>query len=153
MPHVTYDYTVPRALSAAVQTVPPSIKMPLYLHLPEPSQNYQDAVSSISQDFNASWVSVTEMTGDTEEERGGMSFNSRNLFPSNSTPQGKEWGWKHGPQEDNLNFQFHQLYHTSETSEDEEVTAEKEADLGQYPFIAYLVNHLQYNTRLMGIGW
>ncbi|XP_029139035.1 ADAMTS-like protein 2 [Protobothrops mucrosquamatus] len=129
MPHVTYDYTVPRALSAAVQTVPPSIKMPLYLHLPEPSQNYQDAVSSISQDFNASWVSVTEMTDDTEEEHGGMSFNSRNLFPSNSTPQGKEWGWKHGPQEDNLNFQFHQLYHTSETSEDEEVTAEKEADL------------------------
>uniref|UniRef100_A0A670Y762 PLAC domain-containing protein n=1 Tax=Pseudonaja textilis TaxID=8673 RepID=A0A670Y762_PSETE len=133
MPHVTYDYTVPRALSPVVQTVPPSIKMPLYLHLPEPSQNYQDAVSSISQDFNASWVSVTEMTDETEEEPGGMSFNSQNFFTNNSTPQGKEWGWKHGAQEENLSFQFQQLYHTRETSED--LTADKEADLGQYPFI------------------
>lgn len=127
MPHVTYDYTVPRALSPAVQTVPPSIKMPLYLHLPEPSQNYQDAVSSISQDFNASWASVTEMTDDTEEEPGGMSFNSQNFFLNTSTPQGKEWDWKHEAQEENLSFQFQQLY---ETNEDEEVTADKEADLG-----------------------
>ncbi|XP_015284634.1 PREDICTED: ADAMTS-like protein 2 [Gekko japonicus] len=58
MPYVTYDYTVPRTRSPALQTVPPAIKMPLYLRLPEPSHNHQDAIPSISQDFNATWISL-----------------------------------------------------------------------------------------------
>nr|XP_056700675.1 ADAMTS-like protein 2 [Euleptes europaea] len=132
MPHVTYDYTVPRTLSPALQTIPPVIKMPLYLRLPDPSHN-QDAVPSISQDFNATWIPLApDDLGERfsqGEERGGMAFGSQNLFPSNSTTPGWDWGWKHGDEGESFSFQVQRLYHTNGADEAEEVGVGRETDL------------------------
>uniref|UniRef100_A0A8D2JEU5 PLAC domain-containing protein n=1 Tax=Varanus komodoensis TaxID=61221 RepID=A0A8D2JEU5_VARKO len=58
MPHVTYDYTVPRMLSPALQTASPASQVPLYLHLREPSHGRQKAMPSVAQGLNATWDSL-----------------------------------------------------------------------------------------------
>ncbi|XP_062973184.1 ADAMTS-like protein 2 [Elgaria multicarinata webbii] len=131
MPHVTYDYTVPRALSTALHTVPPAVKRPLYLHLPEPSHNRQDVMPSISQDFNATWISLApEDIGDRfpqEKEHGGMAFNSQNYFLGNSSAQRK--GWKHEAEEERFHFHVRRVYHTNGAGEGEEVAVGGETDM------------------------
>lgn len=132
MPHVTYDYTVPRSLSTALQTVAPAFKISLYLHLPEPGHNHQGAIPSVSQDFNATWISLAP-EGIKErfpegEGRGEMALNSQNVFPSNSTAQGRDWDWKHKAEEKRFQFQVQQIYHANGASEDEE--RDRETDLG-----------------------
>nr|XP_028588227.1 ADAMTS-like protein 2 isoform X1 [Podarcis muralis] len=143
VPHVTYDYTVPRALSPALQTVSPAIKMPtLYLHLPEPSHNRQDAVPPISQDFNATWLSLApDDVGEPfprGEEHGGVAFKSQGFFPFNSTAQGKDWGWKHGAEDEKFGFQVQRVYHTNGAGDDEKI----ETDL------ALRLNHLTISTAI-----
>ncbi|XP_054836309.1 ADAMTS-like protein 2 [Eublepharis macularius] len=133
MPHITYDYTVPRTLSPTLQTIPPAIKRPLYLHLSESGHNHQEAIPSISQDFNATWISLaSDDLGERfpqGEEHGGMAFSRQNFFPSNSTTPGSDWGWKHGEEGESFNFQVERLYHTNGADEAEEVVGGRETDL------------------------
>ncbi|XP_072854273.2 ADAMTS-like protein 2 isoform X2 [Pogona vitticeps] len=130
MTHVSYDYTVPRALFPALQTVSPAIKMPLSLHLPESSHSHQDEIQSISEDFNATWISLKpDDIQEQGEDNEGMTFNSQNYFPSNSTDKGSDWSWKHGAEEGRFGFQVQQVYHTNRAGEEEEMAISKETDL------------------------
>ncbi|XP_042320291.1 uncharacterized protein LOC121929034 [Sceloporus undulatus] len=144
VPHVTYDYTVPRTLSPALQTVSPIFKMSLHLHLPEPSHNHQEAVAPIPVDFNATWISLApEGIGERfsqGEEHGGMGFKSQNFFPSNSSAQARDWDWKHRAEEERFGFQVRQVYHTNGAGEDEEVAASRETELD------LRLNHITVST-------
>ncbi|XP_066482093.1 ADAMTS-like protein 2 [Tiliqua scincoides] len=133
IPHVTFDYTVARSLLPVLQTVPPAIKIPLYLHLPEPSNNHQDAIPSISQDFNATWISLApddiEESFPEGEEHGDVALNSQNFFPRNSTAQGRDWGWKHRAEEERFEFPVQRVFHANGASEDEERSRETDLAL------------------------
>lgn len=131
MSHVSYDYTVPRALSPVLQAVSPAIKMPHSLHLLQSRHSHQDAIQSNSEDFNATWISLSP--DDIREQggnNGGVAFSSQNYFPSNSTAQDKDWSWKHRAEEEKFGFQVRQVYHTNGAGEEEEMAVSKETDLG-----------------------
>ncbi|XP_019386472.1 PREDICTED: ADAMTS-like protein 2 isoform X1 [Crocodylus porosus] len=87
MPHITYDYTVPRKPSPAFQTASPTIEAPPYLHPPESSQKDQvlmPADSRAAQDFNATWISLSSDDArdqlQPQEEPEDMSFSSQAFF-------------------------------------------------------------------------
>ncbi|XP_060630427.2 ADAMTS-like protein 2 isoform X1 [Anolis sagrei] len=146
VPHVTYDYTVPRTLSPALQTVSPVIKMPIHLHLPGSSHNRQDAIPPISEDFNDTWISLAPDDigeGFTQgEDHGGMVFKNQNFSPSNTSVQGKEWDWKHRAEEERFGFQVRQVYHTNGAGDDEELATSRDTNLD------LRLNHITVSTAV-----
>uniref|UniRef100_A0A8V5GEZ3 Uncharacterized protein n=1 Tax=Melopsittacus undulatus TaxID=13146 RepID=A0A8V5GEZ3_MELUD len=96
MPHITYDYTVPRILP--LQTAAPDIDRPLYHHLPETSQNYPiPANSRAAQDFNTTWLTLSPDTSEQLPLREGhedLGLGHPHFFQSNSTSQAQDWGWE-----------------------------------------------------------
>ncbi|NWQ90102.1 ATL2 protein, partial [Burhinus bistriatus] len=125
MPHITYDYTVPRI--PPLRTAAPAVDRPLYHHLPDTSQNHPiPANSRTAQDFNATWLSV--LPDDTSEQlplREGhedLGFSHPHFFQTNSTSQTRDWGWEQGEEKEKYDFQIRQVYHAN-TGEEEEKEA------------------------------
>ncbi|CAN0222780.1 unnamed protein product [Bubo scandiacus] len=125
MPHITYDYTVPRI--PPLQTAAPAVDRPLYHHLPETGQNHPiPANSRASQDFNTTWLSLSP--DDTSEQlplREGhedLGFGHPQFFQTNSTSQTQDWGWERG-EEKKYDFQIRQVYHANTGEEEEEEAA------------------------------
>ncbi|NXE49398.1 ATL2 protein, partial [Casuarius casuarius] len=127
MPHITYDYTVPR--TPALRTAAPAVDAPLYHHLPETSQNQPiPANSRAAQDFNATWLSLSP--DDTSEQlplgegREDLGFSRQDFFQTNSTSQPQDWGWEQGGEkEEKYDFQIRQVYHANTAREEEEEDA------------------------------
>ncbi|NWH57265.1 ATL2 protein, partial [Geococcyx californianus] len=135
MPHITYDYTVPRA--PLLRTAAPAIDRPLYHHLPETSQNHPiPANSRAAQDFNATWLSLSPY--DTNEQlplREGhedLGFSHPHFFQTNSTSHTGDWDWEQGAEKEKDDFQMRQVYHanTGEEEEDEAAAMGGETELG-----------------------
>ncbi|NXM23680.1 ATL2 protein, partial [Oxyruncus cristatus] len=126
MPHITYDYTVPRM--PPLRTAAPALARPLYHHLPETSQNHPvPANSRAAQDFNATWLSLSP--DDTSEQlplREGhedLDFGHPHFFQTNSTSQTRDWGWERGEEKEKYDFQIRQIYHANTAGEEEEEEA------------------------------
>ncbi|NXB08361.1 ATL2 protein, partial [Cnemophilus loriae] len=126
MPHVTYDYTVPRM--PPLQTAAPALARPLYHHLPETSQNHPvPANSRAAQDFNATWLSLSP--DDTSEQlrlregREDLDFGPPHFFQTNSTSQTRDWGWEQSEEKEKYDFQIRQVYHANTAGEKEEEEA------------------------------
>ncbi|NXL01567.1 ATL2 protein, partial [Mesembrinibis cayennensis] len=126
MPHITYDYTVPR--TPPLQTAAPAVDRPRYHHLPETSQNHPiPANSRAAQDFNATWLSLSP--DDTSEQlplREGhedLGFGHPHFFQTNSTSQTRDWGWEQGEEKEKYDFQIRQVYHANTAREEEEEEA------------------------------
>uniref|UniRef100_A0A8D2PEV3 PLAC domain-containing protein n=1 Tax=Zosterops lateralis melanops TaxID=1220523 RepID=A0A8D2PEV3_ZOSLA len=105
MPHVTYDYTVPR--TPPLRTAAPALARPLYQHLPETSHSHPIPASSrAAQDFNATWLSLSP--DDTSEQlplREGqedLDFGAPHFFQTNSTSQTQDWGWEQSEEKEKL---------------------------------------------------
>ncbi|NWV05869.1 ATL2 protein, partial [Ptilonorhynchus violaceus] len=123
MPHVTYDYTVPR--TPPLRTVAPALARPLY-HLPETSQNHPIPASSrAAQDFNATWLSLTP--DDTSEQlsltegQEDLDFGPPHFFQTNSTSQTRDW--EQAEEKEKYDFQIRQVYHANAAGEEEEEEA------------------------------
>ncbi|KFP31859.1 ADAMTS-like 2, partial [Colius striatus] len=135
MPHVTYDYTVPR--TPPLQTAAPAVDSPLYHHLPATSQNHPvPANSRAAQDFNTTWLSL--LPDDTSEQlplREGdedLGFSHPHFFQTNSSSQTQDWGWRQG-EEKKYDFQIRQVYHENAAGEEEDQEAaavDGETELG-----------------------
>lgn len=135
MPHITYDYTVPR--TPPLRTAAPAVDRPLYRHLPETSQSHPiPADSRAAQDLNATWLSLSP--DDTSEQlplREGqedLGFGHPHLIQINSTSQTRDWGWEQS-EEKKYDFQIRQVYHTNTAGEEEEEEAAavgRETELG-----------------------
>ncbi|NWR45249.1 ATL2 protein, partial [Regulus satrapa] len=126
MPHITYDYTVPR--TPPLRTAAPALARPLYHHLPETSQSHPlPASSRAAQDFNATWLSLSP--DDTSEQlplREGqedLDFAPPHFFQTNSTSQTRDWGWKQSEEKEKYDFQIRQVYHANTAGEEEEEEA------------------------------
>ncbi|NWZ40821.1 ATL2 protein, partial [Brachypodius atriceps] len=126
MPHVTYDYTVPR--TPPLRTAAPALARPLYHHLPETSQSHPiPANSRAAQDFNATWLSLSP--DDTSEQlplREGqedLDFGAPHFFQTNSTSQTQDWGWEQSEEKEKYDFQIRQVYHANTAGEEEEEEA------------------------------
>ncbi|NXP08436.1 ATL2 protein, partial [Thinocorus orbignyianus] len=124
MPHITYDYTVPR--TPPLRTAAPAVDRTLYHHLPETSQNHPiPANSRAAPDFNATWLSLSP--DDTSEQlplREGhedLGFGRPHFFQTNSTSQTQDWGWEQG-EEKKYDLQIRRVYHANSGEEDEEET-------------------------------
>ncbi|KAF1580976.1 UNVERIFIED_CONTAM: ADAMTS-like protein 2, partial [Eudyptes robustus] len=125
MPHITYDYTVPR--TPPLRTAAPAVDRPLYHHLPDTSQNHPiPANSRTAQDFNATWLSLSP--DDTSEQlplrerQEDLGFGHPHFFQTNSTSQTRDWGWEQG-EEKKYDFQIRQVYHANTAGEEEEEEA------------------------------
>lgn len=123
MPHVTYDYTVPR--TPPLRTAAPALARPLYHHLPETSHSHPiPANSRAAQDFNATWLSLSP--DDTSEQlplREGqedLDFVAPHFFQTNSTSQTQDWGWEQSEEKEKYHFQVRQVYHANTAGEEEE---------------------------------
>ncbi|NXG44859.1 ATL2 protein, partial [Psilopogon haemacephalus] len=134
MPHVTYDYTVPRTPS--LRTAAPDVNRPLYHHLPETSLDHAiPANSRAVQDFNATWLSLSP--DDTSEQlplREGhedLGFDHPHFFQTNSSSQIRDWVWEQSEEKEKYDFQIRQVYHANTAGEEEEAAAiGEETDLG-----------------------
>ncbi|NXH06224.1 ATL2 protein, partial [Loxia leucoptera] len=137
MPHVTYDYTVPR--TPPLRTAAPALARPLYHHLPVTSQSHPIPANSraAQRDFNATWLSLSP--DDTSEQlplREGQEdsdFGPPHLFQTNSTSQTQDWGWEQSEEKEKYGFQIRQVYHANTAGEEEEEEAAAvggEAELG-----------------------
>ncbi|NXR25717.1 ATL2 protein, partial [Cinclus mexicanus] len=122
MPHITYDYTVPR--TPPLRTAAPALASPLYHHLPETSQSHPIPASSrAAQDSNATWLSLSP--DDTSEQlplREGqedLDFGPPHFFQTDSTSRTRDWGWEQS-EEKKYNFQIRQVYHANTAGEEEE---------------------------------
>uniref|UniRef100_A0A8C6ZMH5 ADAMTS-like protein 2 n=1 Tax=Nothoprocta perdicaria TaxID=30464 RepID=A0A8C6ZMH5_NOTPE len=99
MPHITYDYTVPR--TPTLQTAAPAFDAPLYHHPPDISQNQPIPASSrTAQDLNTTWLSLSP--DDTSEQlplgegHEDLGFSRQDFFQTNSTSQPRNWRWEQG---------------------------------------------------------
>ncbi|NWI88351.1 ATL2 protein, partial [Pitta sordida] len=125
MPHITYDYTVPR--TPPLQTAAPALARSLYPHLPETSQNHPvPANSRAAQDFNATWLSLSpEDTSEQLPLREGhedLDFGHPHFFQTNSSSQTRDWGWEQG-KEKKYDFQSRRIYRGNTAGEEEEEDA------------------------------
>ncbi|KFQ18493.1 ADAMTS-like 2, partial [Merops nubicus] len=134
MPHITYDYTVPR--TPPLQTAAPVVDQPLYHHLLETSQDHPiPANSRAAQDFNATWLSLSPDDASEQlplrEENEDLGFGHPRFFRTNSTSQTREWGWEQG-EEKKYDFQIRHVYHadTGEEEEEEAAAIGGETELG-----------------------
>ncbi|NXL41593.1 ATL2 protein, partial [Podilymbus podiceps] len=126
MPHITYDYTVPR--TPPLQTAAPAVDRPLYHHLPETSQDHPiPANSRAAQDFNATWLSLSP--DDTSEQlppkegHEDLGFSHPHFFQTDSTSQARDWGWEQGEEKEKYDFQIRQVYHANTAGKEEEAAA------------------------------
>ncbi|NXM84534.1 ATL2 protein, partial [Oenanthe oenanthe] len=138
MPHITYDYTVPR--TPALRTAAPALVRPLYHHLPEASHSHPiPANSRAAQDSNATWLSLSP--DDTSEQlplREGqedLDFGPPHFFQTNSTSQTQDWGWEQS-EEKKYDFQIRQVYHANTAGEEEE---EEAAAVGEETELGWLL--------------
>ncbi|NWI39711.1 ATL2 protein, partial [Picathartes gymnocephalus] len=126
MPHITYDYTVPR--TPPLRTAAPALARPLYHHPPETSQSHLiPANSRAAQDFNATWLSLSP--DDTSEQlplkegQEDLDFGPSHFFQTNSTSQTRDWGWEQSEEKEKYDFQIRQVYHANTAGEGEEEEA------------------------------
>ncbi|NXN10858.1 ATL2 protein, partial [Indicator maculatus] len=149
MPHVTYDYTVPR--TPPLRTAAPAVDRPLYHHLPETSHDHAiPANSRAAQDFNATWLSLSP--DDTSEQlplREGhedLGFSHPHFFQTNSSSQTRDWVWEQGEEKEKYVFQIRQVYHANTAGEEEEAAAvDGETELGWllcFSFSPVFTSHL-----------
>ncbi|NXA73372.1 ATL2 protein, partial [Thryothorus ludovicianus] len=153
MPHITYDYTVPR--TPPLRTAAPALARPLYHHLPETSQSHPiPANSRAAQDFNATWLSLSP--DDTSEQlllREGqedLDIGPSHFFQTNSTSQTRDWDWEQSEEKEKYDFQIRQVYHanTAGEEEEEEAAAAGETELGLLlcsSFPCILIPALRFN--------
>ncbi|XP_033372335.1 ADAMTS-like protein 2 [Parus major] len=149
MPHITYDYTVPR--TPPLRTAAPALVRPLYHPLPETSQSHHPipANSRAAQDFNATWLSLSP--DDTSVQlplRGGqedLDFGPPHFFQTNSTSQTRDWGWEQSEEKEKYDFQIRQVYHANTAGEEEE---EEAAAVGGETELALRFNQISISTAV-----
>lgn len=144
MPHITYDYTVPR--TPPLRTAAPALVRPLYHHLPETSQSHPiPANSRAAQDSNATWLSLSP--DDTSEQlplREGqedLDFGPPHFLQTNSSSQTRDWGWEQSEEKEKYDFQIRQVYHANTAGEEEEAAAvgEEAAAVGEETELGWLL--------------
>ncbi|NWV47450.1 ATL2 protein, partial [Daphoenositta chrysoptera] len=126
MPHITYDYTVPR--TPPLQTAAPALARPLYHQLAETSQNHPIPASpKAAQDFNATWLSLSpEDTSEQlpiRERQEDLEIGAPHFFQTNSTSQTQDWDWEQSEEKEKYDFQVRQVYHANAAGEEEEEDA------------------------------
>ncbi|NWT72662.1 ATL2 protein, partial [Prunella himalayana] len=137
MPHITYDYTVPR--TPPLRTAAPALARPLYHHLPVTSQSHPipDNSRAVQTDFNATWLSLSP--DDTSEQlplkegQEDLDIGPPHFFQTNSTSQTQDWGWEQSEEKEKYDFQIRQVYHANTAGEEEEeeaAAAGEETELG-----------------------
>ncbi|XP_031974259.1 ADAMTS-like protein 2 isoform X2 [Corvus moneduloides] len=148
MPHITYDYTVPRM--PPLRTAAPALARPLYHQLPETSQNHPiPANSRAAQDFNATWLSLSP--DDTSEQlplregREDLDFGPPHFFQTNSTSQTRDWGWEQSEEKEKYDFQIRHMYHANTAGEEEE---EETAAVGGETGLALRFNQISISTAV-----
>ncbi|XP_065505140.1 ADAMTS-like protein 2 [Caloenas nicobarica] len=147
MPHVTYDYTVPR--TPPLRTAAPAVDRPLYRHLPEASQSHPiPANSRAAQDLNATWLSLspddTSQQLPLREGHEDLGLGHPHFFQTNSTSQTQDWGWEQS-EEKKYDFQIRQVYHTNTAGEEEE---EEAAAIGGETELALRFNQISISTAV-----
>ncbi|NXR33284.1 ATL2 protein, partial [Zosterops hypoxanthus] len=156
MPHVTYDYTVPR--TPPLQTAAPALARPLYQHLPETSHSHPiPANSRAAQDFNATWLSLSP--DDTSEQlppREGqedLDFGAPHFFQTNSTSQTQDWGWEQSEEKEKYDFQIRQVYHANTAGEDEEEEAAAAGGETELGWLLLIIRGQQWDRSNPRLIW
>ncbi|XP_068921709.1 ADAMTS-like protein 2 [Petaurus breviceps papuanus] len=128
VPHISYDFTVPR-----VQVlVTPAPEPPLSLHRPDSyghqNQDFDAPESGPTADFNTTWTSALsqgEVDGHISpgEDTSKVSLGHRNFVQRNAAAaQAGGWGQFMGEEEEKLHFQVEQVYPATRGGEAEMVT-------------------------------
>ncbi|XP_074402480.1 ADAMTS-like protein 2 isoform X4 [Zonotrichia albicollis] len=149
MPHITYDYTVPR--TPPLRTAAPALARPLYHHLPGTSQSHPIPANSraAQTDFNATWLSLSpEDTSEQLPLREGqedLDFGPPHFFQTNSTSQTQDWGWEQSEEKEKYDFQIRQVYHANTAGEEEE---EEAAAVGGETELALRFNQISISTAV-----
>ncbi|NXC41111.1 ATL2 protein, partial [Penelope pileata] len=142
MPHITYDYTVPRT-PPPLRTAAPAVDRPRYHHLPETSRSHPvPANSRAAKDSNGTWLSLPlDDTGEQlplRERHEDLGFSHLHFFHSNSTSYPR--GWEQG-EEKKYDFRIRQVYHVNTAGEEEEAAAiGGETELGWLLFFSFSPN-------------
>lgn len=126
MPHITYDYTVPRA-PPPLRTAAPAVDRPRYHHPVEAGQSHPvPANFRAAKDSNATWLSLspddTNQRLSLKDRHEDLGFSHPHFFHTNSTSHPRGWGWEQGEEKEN-DFHLRQVYHANTAGEEEEEEA------------------------------
>lgn len=121
MPHITYDYTVPRA-PPPLRTAAPAVDRPRYHHPVEAGQSHPvPANFRAAKDSNATWLSLspddTNQRFPLKDRHEDLGFSHPHFFHTNSTSHPRGWGWEQGEEKEN-DFHLRQVYHANEEEEE-----------------------------------
>ncbi|XP_074164602.1 ADAMTS-like protein 2 isoform X3 [Sminthopsis crassicaudata] len=138
VPHISYDFTVPKVQVLALHTNAPAPESPLSLHGPDShghqNQDFDSPETRPTADFNTTWsfaIAPGEVNGhillgvDTRKTLGHRNFIHRNA----ATVQVEGWDRSLGQEEEKLHFQMEQAYPTTREGEAEMATVGGKADL------------------------
>lgn len=132
MPHITYDYTVPRA-PPPLRTAAPAVDRPRYHHPVEAGQSHPvPANFRAAKDSNATWLSLspddTNQQLSLKDRHEDLGFSHPHFFHTNSTSHPRGWVWEQGEEKEN-DFHLRQVYHANE-EEEEAAAVGGETELG-----------------------
>ncbi|OXB84289.1 UNVERIFIED_CONTAM: hypothetical protein H355_007172 [Colinus virginianus] len=148
MPHITYDYTVPR--TPPLQTAAPAVDRPRYHHLLETIQSHPVPASfRAAKDSNATWLSLspddTSKQLPLKERLEDLGYSHPRFFHTNSTGRPRGWGWEQGGEKEKYDFHIRQVYHVNTAGEEEE---EEAAAVGGETELALRFNQISISTAV-----
>ncbi|OXB61187.1 hypothetical protein ASZ78_007173 [Callipepla squamata] len=149
MPHITYDYTVPRT-PPPLQTAAPAVDRPRYHHLLETIQSHPVPASfRAAKDSNATWLSLspddTSKQLPLKERHEDLGYSQPRFFHTNSTGRPRGWGWEQGGEKEKYDFHIRQIYHVNTAGEEEE---EEAAAVGGETELALRFNQISISTAV-----
>ncbi|NXJ10996.1 ATL2 protein, partial [Odontophorus gujanensis] len=127
MPHITYDYTVPRT-PPPLRTAAPAVDRPRYHHLLETIQSHPVPASfRAAKDSNTTWLSLspddTNKQLPLKERHEDLGYSHPRFFHTNSTGRPRGWGWEQGGEKEKYDFHIRQVYHVNTAGKEEEEEA------------------------------
>ncbi|XP_031824432.1 ADAMTS-like protein 2 [Sarcophilus harrisii] len=139
VPHISYDFTVPKVQVLALHTNASAPESPLSLHGPHAyghqNQDFDSPKTGPTADFNTTWISaIAPGEVNSHISRGGdtrkISLGHRDIIHRNAaTVHIEGWGQSMGPEEEKLHFQVEQAYPTTRAGEAEMAPVGGKADL------------------------
>uniref|UniRef100_A0A8C2YHT6 ADAMTS-like protein 2 n=1 Tax=Coturnix japonica TaxID=93934 RepID=A0A8C2YHT6_COTJA len=116
MPHITYDYTVPRT-PPPLRTAAPAVDRPRYHHPVETSQSHPvPANFRAAKDPNTTWLSLspddTNKQLPLKDRHEDLGFSHPHFFHTNSTTHPWGWGWEQGEEKEKYDLHIRQKYST-----------------------------------------
>uniref|UniRef100_G1MV08 PLAC domain-containing protein n=1 Tax=Meleagris gallopavo TaxID=9103 RepID=G1MV08_MELGA len=117
MPHITYDYTVPRT-PPPLRTAAPAVDRPRYHHPVETSQSHPvPANFRAAKDSNVTRLSLspddTNKQLPLKDRHEDLGFIHPHFFHTNSTNHPRGWGWEQGEEKEKYEFHIRQVYHAN----------------------------------------